>query len=67
MPPASLLVTWKEPVEPNGDLKYYNVLYRETGGDDSVTKLNITKPPVVIDVTYGSSYLIQVTRFYCCI
>ena len=61
MPPASLSITWKEPVEANGVLKYYNVRYQEHRGDDSVTTLsNVTKLSVVISVTY-TSYLIQVT------
>ena len=64
-PPTSLMVTWDQPVEPNGVLKYYNVRYLQLGGNDSFMMLpNVKDRTVLFNVTYGGSYLVQVTASY---
>ena len=64
-PPTSLTVTWDQPVEPNGVLKYYNVRYLQLGGNDSFMMLpNVKDRTVLFNVTYGGFYLIQVTASY---
>ena len=64
-PPTSLTVTWDQPVEPNGVVKYYNVRYRQLGGNDSFMMLpNVTDRTVLFNVTYGGFYLVEVSAFY---
>ena len=61
-PPTSLMVTWGQPVEPNGVVKYYNVRYRQLGGSGSFMVLhNVTERFVLFNVTYRSTYLVEVT------
>ena len=60
-PPTSLTVTWGQPVEPNGVVKYYNVRYRQLGGSASFMVLHNVTERFVFNVTYRSTYLVEVT------